>query len=274
VVASHARHRIVTLMLSSSSQGSLAINGISSQSRAYHDPTGFHASTVTSVGDLTYTPANGGAPQTFAAPTPNQPVAIPGLATVYAGQTRAAKTATGSVADAYALRVDVIPTGSSLRVAHSHAELHGGLVRGVFGGHSAATKVVTALDGTTSSGPDPLTVMPCQGTYGKVRSQALAHLNLGGQAIVRGATSSDRAAQTAARATGYERGSIERLNLGGGQVIVTGIVGKATVTRTRDGVRRSARGTQIGTVKVNGQTQSFPPTGVLEIPHVAKLERH
>ena len=107
--------------------------------------------------------------------------------------------------------------------------------------------MTTALDGTAESGPNPLSLMPCQGTYGPVHRQALAHLDLGGQLVVRGATASERASQTAARAHGYERGSIAHVDLGGGQLVIDGIVGKATVTRTRDGVRRSARGTELGT---------------------------
>ena len=55
--------------------------------------------------------------------------------------------------------------------------------------------------------------------------------------------------------------------------MVRDIVGKATVIRTAHGVVRSAKGTQLGTVTANGQSQTFPKTGVLEIPGVAKLER-
>jgi len=273
VTTSHARHAVASLDLGSSTLGSLSVAAVTSGARAFHDAHGFHAATTTSIGTITFTPP-GGAAQTFPAPTPDQPVDIPGLATVYAGQSRTSHTSTGAVADAYALRIDVTATGSSLRVAHSHAEIHGGLLTGVFGGHSAGTHVTTALDGTVTSGPNPLTVMPCQGTYGQVRRQALAHLDLGGQVVVRGATSSERAAQSAARAHGYERGSIAHLALGGGRLVVDGIVGKATVTRTADGLRRSARGTQVGTVTVDGQVRRFPSTGVLEIPGLAKLERH
>lgn len=274
VTASHASHTVASVALASSPLGSLTVDAITSRSRAFHDGHGFHAVTATSVGAITLTPPGGAPAQTFPAPTPDQPVEIPGLATIYAGQSRTSHGATGAVADAYALRVDVVPTGTSVRVAHSHAEIHGGLLRGVFGGHSAATHVTTALDGTVSSGPQPLTLMPCQGTYGTVHRQALAHLDLGGQLVVRGATSSERASQTADRAHGYERGSIARLNLGGGRLVVDGIVGKASVTRTPDGLRRSARGTQLGTVTVDGQTRTFPKSGVLEVPGLVKLERH
>ena len=274
VTASQGRHSIASIALASSPLGSLTVDAITSQVRAFHDVHGFHATTATTVGSLSLTPPGGGTAQTFPAPTPDQPVDIPGLATIYAGQTRTSRSSTGAVADAYALRIDVAATGSSIRVGHSHAEIHGGLLRGIFGGHSAGTHVTTALDGTAESGPNPLSVMPCQGTYGSVHRQALAHLDLGGQLVVRGATASERASQTAARAYGYERGSIAHVDLGGGRLVIDGIVGQATVTRSRDGVRRSARGTELGTITVNGATQRFPATGALVVPGVAELERH
>lgn len=274
VTASRARHTIASVALASSPSGSLTVDAITAQVRAFHDSHGFHASTATTIGSLSLTPPGGGTAQTLPAPTPDQPVDIPGLATVYAGQSRTSRSSTGAVADAYALRIDVAATGSSVRIGHSHAEIHGGLVRGIFGGHSAGTQVRTALSGTTKSGPNPLSVMPCQGTYGSIHRQALAHVDLGGQLAVRGATAAGRASQTTARARGYERGSIAHVNLGGGQLVIDGIVAKATVTRTAHGVRRSARGTQVGTITVNGKTERFPATGALEIPGVAKLQRH
>lgn len=272
--ASHARHTVASLDLGSSVLGSLSVGVVTSSARAFHDSHGFHAATATRIGTITFTPPGGGPTQAFPAPTPDHPVDVPGLATIYAGQSRTSHTSTGAVADAYALRIDVVATGSTVRVAHSHAEIHGGLLTGVFGGHSSGTHVLTALDGTVKSGPNPLTLMPCQGTYGHVRRHALAHLDLGGQLVVRGATSSQRSAQTASRAHGYERGSVAHLDLGGGQLVVDGIVGQATVTRTSHGVRRSTGGTQVGTVTVNGQVRHFPATGVLEIPGLAKLQRH
>jgi hypothetical protein len=45
------------------------------------------------------------------------------------------------------------------------------------------------------------------------------------------------------------------------------------VARSATGLVRSARGTQVGTITANGQVQTFPRTGVLEIPGVARLER-
>lgn len=64
------------------------------------------------------------------------------------------------------------------------------------------------------------------------------------------------------------------LDLGGGIVVLDGIVGRATVTRTAHHVTRSAQGTSVGSVTVNGVAQDFPKSGVIAVPGVAKLETH
>ena len=271
VVASHSTHSIAELVLAQSQLGSLSIDAITSRSRAFHDSTGFHATATTTLGGLTFTPPVGD-PQTFPAPTPDQPLTIPGLATIYAGQHLTRHSGTGAMADAYALRVDVLPTGTSVRVAHSHAELDAGLTGGIFSGRSAATHVVTAVGDVAKSGPNPLTVMPCQGTNGKTHEKSLASVDLGGQLIVTGASSRERGSQGLDRAHGVSRAEIARVDLGG-QLVIDGIVGRAAVKRVDGHVHKSAKGTFLGTVTVAGQKQTFPKTGVLEIPGIAKLER-
>lgn len=272
VTASHSIHRIAELTVASGGLGSLTIDAITSRARAFHDAKGFHTATATAIGGITFTPP-GGPPQSFPAPTPDQPVQIPGLASIYLGKHRTSHDARGAAAKAFALRVDVIPTSTSVKVAHARAELHAGLTYGVFHGHSNATRVVRALTDVAHGGTDPLSQMPCQGTYGTVQSKALAHLSLGGRLVVRGLSSQQSAEQGSHRAHGYEKAAIARINLGQGQLVVTGIVGRATVKRTRHGLVRSTKGTQLGTITANGKPQTFPKTGVLEIPGVIKLER-
>ena len=47
------------------------------------------------------------------------------------------------------------------------------------------------------------------------------------------------------------------------------------VERLRNGtLRRNTSGTTLGTITVNGRTETIPASGVLEIPGVAKLERN
>jgi hypothetical protein len=271
VVASHSVHRVGRITLVQTGLGSLALNSITSRATTSHDASGFHATTSTQIGSFSFTPPIGPA-ESFPAPTPDQPVTIPGVATIYAGQHSTRQTSTGAVADSFALRIDVIATGTHLRVARSHSELSSGMTGGVFGGRSAASHVISALAGTTKSGPNPLTTMPCQGTYGKLKQKSVANGNLSDQLLFRNANSQERGSQGAHGAHGMSRASIGRIDLGG-QVVVGGVVGKVTVSRRDGHVTKSTKGTQLGTVTVAGQKQTFPKTGVLEIPGVMKLER-
>jgi hypothetical protein len=271
VVASHSTHSIAKVVLAQGQLGSLSLDAITSRVTAFHDSTGFHATTSTRIGGLSFTPPVGPA-QSFPAPTPDQPLTIPGLATIYAGQHITRHSPTSATANAFALRIDVIPTGTSLRLAHSFAELSSGLTGGIFSGRSAATHVVTAAGDIVRSGPNPLSTMPCQGTYGKNREKSLASVDLGGQLIVKGARSQERGSQGTDRARGTSRAEVARVELGG-QLVIDGIVGKVSVSRDGRQVTKSANGTVLGRVTVGGQEQTFPKTGVLEIPGIAKLER-
>jgi hypothetical protein len=272
VTASHARHTIARITLASSGVGSLTLDAIRSDAKAFHDGTGFHATTSTTVGDITFTPPVG-PPQTFPAPTPDQPVTIPGLATIHLGSTATSEGAHGATANALALRIDVVASGSSVKVARSHAQINDGLTVGIFNGHSNATRVPQALTDLAHSGPNPLSLMPCAGTGGTLKTKALADLDIGGQLVVQGLSSSQKSNQDSDTAHGFERAKIAKVDLGGGQLIVNAIVGKATVTRTADGWVRTAKGTRLGSITANGQAQTFPPSGVIEIPGVARLER-
>lgn len=271
VVTAHSTHTIGKVLLARSALGSLSLDALTSRARATHDSSGFHATTHTHLGDLTFTPPAGPA-QSLPAPTPDQPVTVPGLATVYVGQHVTHHSAAGASARAFALRVDVVPTGTSIRIARSYAALAAGLTGGVFSGHSAGTRVVTAAGDIAASGPNPLSVMPCQGTHGRAHEKSLASTDLGGQLVVKGARSQERGSQGVGRAHGTSRAEVARVALGG-QLVINGIVGKVSVSRHGRHVSRSTHGTRLGTVTVAGQRQTFPKTGVLEIPGVAKLER-
>jgi hypothetical protein len=272
VVASHARHTIAQITLASSGVGSLTLNGIRSDATAFHNSTGFHATTDTLIGSITFTPPVGPA-QTFPAPTPNHPVTVPGLATLNVGSHRTTRGAHGATASALTLRIFAIASGTSVKVAHSRAALSDGLTVGIFTGHSNATRVPQALTKMAHSGPNPLTVMPCPGTYGKLKSKSLASLDIGSNLVAEGLSSSEKGSQGNGKAQGFERAAIATVNLGGGQLVVKGIVGRANVTRTSSGWVRTAKGTRLGSITANGQTQTFPPSGVITIPGVAQLER-
>jgi len=272
VVASHSTHSVAHVALASSGLGSLTLDAVKATATASHRASGFHATSRTLLGGITFTPTAGPA-QSFPAPTPDRPVTIPGVATISLGKNSTHHTSHGATASATALRVDVIPTHTTVLVARAHAELYDGMTGGIFSGRSAATHVITAGGGIVSSGPNPLTAMPCQGTFGRTREKALALVDLGGQLLVKGATSRERSNQHGGHAHGYERGGVALLNLGRGQLVVHAVVGAAHVSRTPRGLVTSARGTHVGRITASGRRLTFPPTGVLEVPGVARLER-
>jgi hypothetical protein len=271
-VATHARHRIASLAVVDTPAGSISVTGITSASVASHDATGFHATTTSTVGGITLTPVVGPV-QTFEAPTPGNPVSILGLVTFTAGASHMHTSTTGAAASGSALKVEVTASGSKTVLARSHATIAGGVTFGLFDGRSNASRV-SAADDSLKSGPQPLMVMPCQGTGGRVHRRSIAQLGLAGQVVVRGLKSRDRSAQTRTRAHGFEMGKVEKVDLGSGAIVVDGVVGRANVVRTAHRVRRDARGTSVGTVTVNGEVRRFPATGIIEVPGVAELRRH
>ena len=271
VYSSYGRNTIENVTLGDPSLGSLAIKGITSQSRAFHNSTGYHATTSSKVTSISFAPA-GMPAQTIPVPTPGQSVDLPGLGTIYGGTSNKYLRTTGAVAKANALKVVLTASGTTVTIGHSEASIGGGITVGLFHGSSYATKA-SALANNLTSGPTPLTVMPCQGTNGVIRTKKLASVNLGGQALVGAVTSSDMSKQKVGLAYGWEKATVAKVTLGGGQLVINGIVGKANVTRSGSLVTSNSIGTTVGKVLFNGQEMAFPDTGILEIPGVARLQR-
>ena len=133
VFSSSSTHDIAKIVLGQSDFGELAIQGLSSFSRAYHDGTGFHAETKTQIASITYTPTDG-APQVLAVPTPGQPIIIPGLLEIRIGSEKRFADGSRAQASADVLDVLLVPTGTKVRVAHTAAQLARGVKRGLFSG--------------------------------------------------------------------------------------------------------------------------------------------
>jgi hypothetical protein len=275
VASSYSTHSIADIQLvGASGLGSLSITALSSQSRAYHDSSGYHA-TATTDGKITFTPPAPLPPQSFDLPSPGQPITIPGVATIYAGKTVMRNDSNSAEAYAVALSIQVPGSGSKINLAKSRATIAGGLRYGTFSGHSNAIRVTNANTPSIASGRNPLSKMPCQGTAGQVKQKAIAGVNLGGQLVVDGLASEQNGVQGKHRAQGYEKGTVASVNIGN-QLVIKGIVGQVNVDR-REGhkIHRNTQGTTIGSITANGQVVTFPATqNVIEIPGVAKLERN
>lgn len=267
---SYSRNSTAEVVLSESPLGKLSIRGVTSLSHAWYDGSRFRSESSTSIGKIVFTPPVGPA-QEIDIPTPGEPVTVPGVATLRIGQSNEKQSATGAQAWAVALRVTLIPSGTDVFIARSKAQALSGVKYGRFGGYSAGTEA-SVLGGVLTSGRNPLTLMPCQGTNGKVIGKDDADLDLGGQLHVEGVSSKAWAKRFDNRSEAWERGSIASLDLGG-QLQVEAVVGKAKVTRMAGGKRiLSTEGTRIGAITFNGEPQELPLDQVLEIPGVAKLE--
>ena len=274
VVSSRSRDTIARITLADNPMGSLTIDGVKAVSRAYHDAQGFHAVTHSSVASITFTPTTGD-PQSFDLPAEGAPpIDIPGVATIAAGTSKKHESGSGAVAVSEVLTITVPGSSSKVHVGHAYARIDGGIKSGIFGGFGAGSRG-NAADGHVTSGRSPYQPMPCQGTAGKTRTKDLARADLGHQVVVSGLHAQQMTDATMTKAWGYEQGSVAKLNIGQGQLVVKGIVGKVHVVRKGAGLTqlvRNTRGTTIGSITANGQAQQFPDTGVLEIPGVAKLE--
>jgi hypothetical protein len=270
VHSSYATHDIAKIVLAESSFGELAIKGLSSYSRAYHDGSKFHAQTKTEVASLTFTPTDG-APQVLALPTPGTPVIIPGAVEIRLGSELRRADANGAKARADVLEVTLIPTATRVRVAHTAAKLNRGVKRGLFSGFSAATRV-SALDNLIKSGPQPHTRMPCQGTEGKEKGKDIASVDLSPLAQVGAASTRQLGAQRSGKANGYELARVASINLGDGALVITGIQGKANVVRTRGGVTSDTKGTKFATATANGTEYAFPDLDGVSIPGLVKID--
>jgi len=99
------------------------------------------------------------------------------------------------------------------------------------------------------------------------------HARRGGQLVVDGVTSSQWGKRFPGRSVAWERGSVAGVNLGGGQLVIDAIVGKAKVIRkSKGGLVTSTAGTTVGSITVNGEPQELPIDQPIEIPGLAKIE--
>lgn len=270
VVSSYSTHRIAEVVIADNPMGTLTLEGVRALSRAYHDGSQFRTESETQVAKIVLTPA-AGPEQVMEIPTPGQPLVVPGLARISVGNKVVQRITDGIRVATDALDIKVIPTDTRARIAHTATRIQKGAPFGTFRGYSAGVRA-RALQDNTKVGRTPLSIMPCKGTKGEVKTKSIAAVDLGGQAVVRGLDSEQMARQRPGFATGYEEGHVAKVNLGDGQLVVNAIVGKANVTRTGDTLVRNAKGTTVGSIVANGQTYSFPDSGVLQIPGIAKLE--
>jgi hypothetical protein len=270
-VSAWSRQHIAEVTLGGTSLGDLSLVALTSTTRTWHDSTGFHATTTSSLGRIVIHPATGD-DQVIAAPAPGQVVTAPGVAEIRLGAGVTKRTASSAAGSVDAVRITLLPTDTVVYLAHSRASIYGGVKSKMYGGHAYATQA-SLLDGSMTSGRTVPTPVPCIGSGNEWTGNGAANATLADDVVGRGLRSRQRSGITpSGHPAVTTTARVGLVDLGNG-LIVSLIHAQAQVVKTAAGYLRSSRGTSVGSVVFNGDEQTFPHTGVLEIPGVAKLER-
>ena len=267
-VSSWASHDIDKVTLADTATSDLYLRGVSSTSHSWHSKSGFHAKTTADVGRIVLD--SGGVRTTYPVPAPGDSVNIPGVATVSVGDGTVTEGQHGASALVDAVRLDADATNTVTFLAHSNTNIHDGVRTALFSGSSYGTKSSQLQDDATS-GATPLLVMPCQGTNGKTIERSTSHSDLGGQNAANGLRTSEQSSVKGKVADAFERAAVTRVNLAGG-VRISGVVGRAHVTRDARGYSTDVKGSSTGRIVFNGERVRIPASGVLRIRGVAKIE--
>jgi hypothetical protein len=269
-VSTYATHEIANLGIEVPDLLGLRITAISASAVASHDASGYHAATDVQVGRIVLTMA-GQVAVDLPLPRPNSPVLVPGVLSVSIGKERRVTSPAGSLAKAEGLVIQVLPTRTKIKVAHTAAMLDTGVKRGLFYGQANATRI-RALGDLVRSGPQPLQVVPCQGTGGEVRGKSLASVSVPGILQVTAPGTNVMGNQSRKRATGFTQASVAHADVLNGTLVLDAIKARAHVARTRHTVTRDIDGTTIGAATVNGQPISLASLDDLEIPGVLRVD--
>jgi hypothetical protein len=269
-VSTYATHEIAGLGIDVPDVLGLQVTAIRATSVASHDGSGYHAATDVSVGHIVLTLAGKPAVD-LPVPKPGAPVVVPGLLSISIGKEKQVTTPAGAIAKAEGLVIQVLPTSTKIQVAHTATKLDTGIKRGLFYGKANATQA-KALGDVVHSGPQPLQVIPCQGTGGDVRTKSLASVSVPGVLEVGGANASASGQQDKHRATGFMAASVAHADVLNGVLVIDGIRARAHVVRTKHHVAADTDGTTIGQAVVNGQPTSLGALDGLEIPGVLKVD--
>ncbi len=272
-VTAVAHHALAGITLVETDLGKLSLGAVESTARVWHDATGFHSEVDSKVAGIVLT-LPGQDPQVIAIPTPGQPIEIPGLLRLTIGESAVTKKPHLIFARAQALLIEILPTNTKVKIALSRARMTDGVVNSIMSGYAAGLKG-TVLDPVVTIGRTPLKPLPCEGTGGKIKQTKTVGLDLpavlsvgAAQARVFGVQAGRR------RARAWAEGSIAHVDLGGGALVIDGIKARANVIRRPGKLIRNTKGTSTLTITANGEPQTIPPIGVLEIPGLVKIEEN
>lgn len=276
-VTSVSRHALAGITLVETALGSLALGAVTSKARVWHNATGFHSEVDTQVAGIVLTPPAGD-PQVIAIPTPGQPVEIPGLLRISAGETKVVKKQHSIFARAQALLVEILATNTKVKIALSRARMTDAVVNSIMSGYAAGLKgrvLNTGDDTILTLGRTPVKDLPCEGTGGQVKQTRTVGVHIPSAIDVGAAQARVYGVQWGRRnAKAWTEATIAHVDLAAGALEIDGIKARATVIRKRGELIRNTRGSSFLTITADGSPQTIPDTGVLEIPGVVKIEQN
>ncbi|MEX0428206.1 choice-of-anchor P family protein [Nocardioides sp. DS6] len=244
------------------SLGSLNIKGLTMTTHVWHNAAGFHSKATANAGSITGKIGPLALPGKL--PTPGNPITIPGLLKLSIGAKKENVGPNWAGANIDGLRLQLLPTKTTINLAHSWAYMSKGIASGVFGGNAVATKV-SALGGMVSSSGQPFRQMPCKSPQGKTLTKAIASVPLkvpGFPISVGAATSTVQGNQSKTKAWGRGISKVASISLGSGstKLVVKGLVAQANVSRTGKGLSkltRNSNGTHVASITLGGKSYTL-----------------
>lgn len=276
-VTAVSRHSLAGITLVETALGSLSLGAVSSIARVWHNSSGFHSEVDSEVAGIVLTPP-GGDPEVISIPTPGQPIEIPGLLRITIGESKVTKKPGFIFARAQALLIEILPTKTKVKVALSRSRMTEDVVNSIMSGYAAGFKgkiLNTGDDTIVNLRRTPTRPLPCEGTNGQVKTTRTVDLHIPAVLQVGAANASVFGTQAGRRrARAWTQASIAEVNLGDGALVIEGIKARANVVRRPGKLIRNSNGTSTLTITANGEPQTIPPIGVLEIPGLVKIEEN
>ena len=235
--------------------GDVRFTNLRGRVKAFHNARGYHVKTVSDLGSLTVLGDNVPLPvggRQFKVP-------LPGGMLIVNRRIEHVRNigANGAV---NVLRFVSSTDNTVEKVGRAFARIDGQIEGGLFGG--AAWGSDARVGDRAALGRAALQPMPCPGTRGKVKetSTGEARLDFG---FIGARRSFAYGVQRDNSATGDTRSVGDSARFGGGALKFRNIRAKANVTRQADGdVIRTAKGSGIGRILVNGEEIQTPRAGV------------
>lgn len=276
-VSAVSEHKLAGITLLQTALGSLSLGAVSSTARVWHDAGGFHSEVSSQVAGIVLTLPDQD-PQVIAIPTPGQPIEIPGLLRITLGESKEVKREHFVFARAQALLIEILPTNTKVKIALSRARMTDGVVNSIMSGYAAGLKgkvLNTGDDSIVTIGRTPTKDLPCEGTDGVVKQTRTVGLNIPAALEVGAAQAKVYGVQWGRRrAKAWTEASIAHVDLGAGALVIDGIKARANVKRVPGKLVRNIKGSEFLTITANGEPQTIPPIGVIEIPGLAKIEQN